>query len=79
MLSTRFIALTQEQFGEVDAVDRALVLLADHPLAAKAGRIDGTRELVLRRMPYVVAYRVSGDMVQVLAVRHTARDWPEMF
>ncbi len=37
------------------------------PERGRPGRIDGTRELVIRRTPYVVADRVSGDMIRVPA------------
>lgn len=52
--------------------------LSGHPLSGRAGRVRGTRELVLARIPYVVVYRVT-DQVEILAVVHTARDWPEQF
>ena len=52
-------------------------LLADQPLTGRVGRIEGTRELVHVRYPYIVAYRVRDDDVEILAVRHTARRWPE--
>jgi len=32
-------------------------LLADHPAMGRPGRIAGTRELVIVRYPYIVAYR----------------------
>lgn len=52
-------------------------LLRDHPDMGRHGRIDGTREMVIARFPYIVAYRhVAGD-VQILAVVHTSRRWPE--
>jgi plasmid stabilization system protein ParE len=41
--------------------------------------VSGTRELVVSRTSYVVAYRLQDDEAQVLAVRHGARRWPERF
>jgi addiction module RelE/StbE family toxin len=52
--------------------------LADHPHLGRAGRVRGTRELVIAHLPYIVVYRVT-DQVEVLAVVHMARDWPEQF
>lgn len=52
-------------------------LLADNPRMGRPGKIAGTRELVVSRTPYVVVYRVAQDEVQVLAVIHQARAWPE--
>lgn len=52
-------------------------LLHDHPEIGRHGRIAGTRELVINRYPYIVAYRQIADDVQILAVVHTSRRWPE--
>lgn len=50
--------------------------LADHPEMGRAGRVKGTRELVIVRTPYVVVYRLRGKTVQVLRVLHGAQQWP---
>ncbi|KAI5913714.1 type II toxin-antitoxin system RelE/ParE family toxin [Thauera sp. 2A1] len=39
-------------------------------------RVPGARELVVRRLPYVVFVKVSADGVVVLNVVHTARKFP---
>ena len=51
--------------------------LEQHPMIGRAGRIEGTRELVIRQYPYIVAYRSVDSAVHVLAVVHTSRLWPE--
>ncbi|MGH2409149.1 MAG: type II toxin-antitoxin system RelE/ParE family toxin [Chloroflexota bacterium] len=53
--------------------------LADFPMMGRAGRVIGTRELVVPETPYIVAYRVREQVVEVLAVHHGARRWPESF
>ena len=53
--------------------------LARHPYAGRKGRVPGTRELVIRGTPFVVAYRLQKDEVRILAVLHAAREWPEEF
>lgn len=49
--------------------------LVDHPRSGRAGRVPGTLELVAHRH-YMLVYEVVGDLVQVLNVVHTARQWP---
>lgn len=49
--------------------------LVDHPDLGRPGRIAGTRELVAHQH-YVLVYDVAGDLVRVLRVLHTARQWP---
>jgi len=50
--------------------------LTAHPMIGRPGRVDGTREFVVTGYPYVMAYRVTEETVDLLAVRHTARLWP---
>ena len=45
------------------------------PKLYKAGRVKGTREVVVRPN-YVMVYRVNGDVVEVLRVLHAAQQWP---
>ena len=47
------------------------------PLIGRPGRIEGTRELVIPGLPYVIPYRVVDDSVLILSVIHTSRKWPE--
>ena len=45
------------------------------PKLYKAGRVKGTREIVVRPN-YVMIYKVTGDVVEVLRVLHAAQQWP---
>jgi toxin ParE1/3/4 len=54
-------------------------LLAAHPHAGRAGRVPATREMIVSDTPFILPYRVKGDVVEVLAVFHGARQWPESF
>ena len=60
----------------VMAIERAVHLLASHPALGRAGRVAGTRELVVAGTPYIVPYRVREGRVEVLRVFHAARKWP---
>ena len=53
--------------------------LADFPNMGKVGRVEGTRELIISSTPYLVAYRVKKQTIEILAVIHGARKWPTVF
>jgi toxin ParE1/3/4 len=55
---------------------RLIGLLADNLNLGKAGRVAGTRELVVPRHPYIIPYRIRGGCVDVLRFLHGARQWP---
>jgi toxin ParE1/3/4 len=57
----------------------AVQILADHPHSGRAGRVPGTRELVIAGTPFIIPYRVVEDTVQVLRVLHGKRKWPKDF
>jgi plasmid stabilization system protein ParE len=40
----------------------------------RPSRIEGLREFSVRNAPYVLAYQLNGDEVDILAVYHTAQD-----
>ena len=61
-----------------DILDRTDTLLSANPELGRRGRVAGSRELVLPGTSYIVAYRVTTS-VEVLAVMHGAREWPESF
>ena len=53
--------------------------LALYPQMGRAGRVRGTRELVIAGTPYAISYRLHRSQIDVLAVFHAARKWPEEF
>ena len=54
----------------------AVEKLASLPSVGRPGRVEGTRELVVARTPYIVPYRLKADEAQILRVYHAARRWP---
>lgn len=55
----------------------AALRLEQFPLSGRAGRIEGTRELVVPGLPYILPYRIVDDVIQIASVIHTSRKWPE--
>lgn len=56
----------------VDRVLESILRLADWPYSVRMGEAEGTRELVVRRTPYIAIYEVT-DEVLILRVMHGAR------
>ena len=46
------------------------------PNRGRPGKKEGTRELVLAPLPYIVVYVVRGDVIFVVRVLHSAQQWP---
>ncbi len=56
----------------VTAVD----MLSELPATGRAGRIKGTREVVLADIPYIIPYRVGRD-IEIITVMHAHQKWPK--
>ena len=57
----------------------AVQQLAAFPMSGKAGRVPGTRELVISNTPFIAAYAIDKVDIVILAVYHGAQRWPESF
>jgi addiction module RelE/StbE family toxin len=60
-----------------DRIEEQVEGLLQFPEMGRIGRIEGTRELVIQHTPYIVAYRVMGEIIGILRVLHGAQRWPE--
>ena len=45
----------------------------------KAGRVNGTRELIIQNTSYIGVYWVKSNNVEVLRILHTSMKWPDNF
>jgi len=59
-----------------NAIFQSIADLATMPGRGRVGRAEGTRELLLTRLPYIVVYEIIEDSVQILRIRHAAQNWP---
>jgi addiction module RelE/StbE family toxin len=59
-------------------IENEVERLIEFPEMGRPGRIVGTRELVITRTPYIVAYTFAHDSVTILRILHGAQQWPEL-
>lgn len=59
-------------------IEKLELILPSYPAAGRLGRVEGTRELVLNGLPFVVVYREFPGEVQILRVLNDAQQWPSM-
>lgn len=62
-----------------ELIEKRVGQLAEHPYLGRAGRVETTRELVVAGTPFIVAYRVGENKIDILAVLHSAMRWPDGF
>ena len=62
--------------GLAKVLESSLEQLREFPAMGRAGRLAGTREILLPGWPYLVPYRVMHGSVEVLRVYHSSRKWP---
>lgn len=60
-----------------DEIEDKTSRLPDHPQMYRVGRVDGTREMVVRPN-YIVVYAETPKTVTVLRILHAAQQWPTM-
>lgn len=56
-------------------IDEAARWLLDQPYIGRAGHIEGTREHVVSKTPFLIVYRVRGSEIELLRIWHGSRDW----
>jgi toxin ParE1/3/4 len=61
----------------IERIRAAVTRLAASPALGRPGRVADTRELVIPHTPYIVPYRVKGDVVQIITILHSAQRWPD--
>jgi toxin ParE1/3/4 len=64
--------------GVRNGIVQAIARLATHPQLGRPGRVPGTRELVIGGTPFIVPYwQPRPGEIEILAVIHGARRWPD--
>jgi toxin ParE1/3/4 len=58
-----------------DEIEDKTSRLPEHPQMYRVGRVDGTREMVIRPN-YIVVYADRPRTIAILRVLHAAQQWP---
>ena len=54
----------------------AAFALRNFPNRGRTGKKQGTHELVMTSLPYIIIYQVTGDVLHVVRILHSAQEWP---
>ena len=57
-------------------IEAKIFRLRENPRLYRTGRVEGTREMVVRSN-YLVVYAVDAHTVTILRVLHAAQQWPQ--
>jgi len=60
-----------------DEIEALVERLKEFPNSGRPGRLEGTRELVVPRTPFIVVYRLAKERVELLRVLRGAQKWPK--
>ena len=61
-----------------DRIAHQVVQLIEHPEIGRQGRIEGTRELVISRTPFILVYRINLDRIELIRLLHGAQQLPPL-
>ena len=57
-------------------LDQVEEFLPTYPEIGRDGRLGDTRELVIVNTKFIVMYRVEDEVIYILRVLHSSRQWP---
>jgi len=63
----------------IERIKKSLEALRGFPEMGRKGRVPETRELVVAKTPFILPYRVRKNRIEILAVIHGNRRWPDSF
>ena len=73
-----YLTENHPQFAQSTVIElyETIRSLKTSPRRGRLGREEGTSELVLSRLPYIVAYRMKQQAIEILHVFHSAQNRP---
>jgi toxin ParE1/3/4 len=60
----------------IQKIYEAPSILKSYPNLGRPGKKEGTRELVIAPLPYIVVYQTRDDTLYIVRILHGAQDWP---
>jgi toxin ParE1/3/4 len=64
--------------GMDDEIEQQVDALIEYPRIGRIGQVQGTRELVISRTPYIAVYRIDEqeECIEILRVLTNWQQWP---
>ena len=57
-------------------IEQSIHYLEILPQIGRPGMLPDTRELSVYKLPYKIVYRIEHDIIFVINIIHTSRNWP---
>ena len=67
----------QNAAAVAERILHSVEMLSTQPQMGRPGRVIGTRELVIPDTPFIIPYRVRGELLELIAVFHGRQKWPK--
>lgn len=60
----------------LEHVESGIDLIKEYPELGRIGRVNQTRELILKKFQYILVYLVESSYIDIIRLLHTSRKWP---
>lgn len=60
----------------LEDVESGIDLIKEYPELGRIGRVNQTRELILKKFQYILVYLVESSYIDIIRLLHTSRKWP---
>jgi addiction module RelE/StbE family toxin len=60
----------------LEHVESSVTLIKKYPELGRIGRVNQTRELILKKFQYILIYLVIASCIDIIRLLHTSRKWP---
>jgi addiction module RelE/StbE family toxin len=60
----------------LEDVEGGIDLIKEYPELGRIGRVNQTRELILKKFQYILVYLVESSYIDIIRLLHTSRKWP---